>query len=465
MAKKTSKKATTSPNQSKGKKPEPTPDTDSAAASNQRKNPHINPQPKTLADKSASTTSQNPAQPGRGSAPSSASTDSAGPSTQTLPPPKAPIPITQSRLFRVLVYTLLGLLIVLVANQVSFIFRPIVVLISTLFLPIFLAGIFFYLFNPITKFLVRHKMPITAAILLVYLVIGGALTLAVLYAAPILERQIDSLISATPRLVESVRVYLTELGQNSFFSQFVPGFSDMNQDLVNQLGDLVRGLYSGISTNISGLVGFIANLIIVFTTVPFVLFFMLKDGHKLPRLIAHSFPRQFEPEAEQIMISMGDTLGTYIQGQLLVSSFVGVMVLIGYSIIGLPYALLLALVALVTNLIPYIGPVIGIVPGMVVALVISPAKMVQVMILVFVVQQLESQLIAPLVMGRKLQIHPIIIIFLLLTAGSLAGFLGLLLAVPTYALVRTAWTHLSQLWILRRQALSSFVDDALSGVE
>jgi len=363
------------------------------------------------------------------------------------------------------VYTLLGLLIILVANQVSFIFRPIVVLISTLFLPIFLAGIFFYLFNPITKFLVRHKMPITAAILLVYLVIGGALTLAVLFAAPILERQIDSLISATPRLVESVRVYLTDLGQNRFFSQFVPGFSDMNQDLVNQLGDLVRGLYSGISTNISGLVGFIANLIIVFTTVPFVLFFMLKDGHKLARLIARSFPRRFEPEAEQIMISMGDTLGTYIQGQLLVSSFVGVMVLIGYSIIGLPYALLLALVALVTNLIPYIGPVIGIVPGMVVALVISPAKMVQVMILVFVVQQLESQLIAPLVMGRKLQIHPIIIIFLLLTAGSLAGFLGLLLAVPTYALVRTAWTHLSQLWILRRHALSSFVDDALSEVE
>lgn len=119
--------------------------------------------------------------------------------------------------------------------------------------------------------------------------------------------------------------------------------------------------------------------------------------------------------------------------------------------LGIDYALLLALVALVTNFIPYIGPVIGTVPGMLVALTQSPSKMLQVLVLVVIVQQLESQLVSPLVMGRQLKIHPLVIVFSLLVAGSLAGFLGLLVAVPAYAAARTAIVHGYRLYRLTKE--------------
>jgi predicted PurR-regulated permease PerM len=402
------------------------------------------------------------------------------------------IPITHSRLFRVLVYILLALLIVLVGTQVSFLFQPIVVLVSTLFLPIFIAGILYYLFNPFVNLIDRipvpsfpkksttinesaepsdlpdtqtRTFPRTLGILLIFLTVGGLLTFALGTAIPVLRQQIEGLVQNIPNLVRATRELIENLNENSLILQIAPGIQDFSRDLPNRLGELLRTGYEAISDNVAGVLGLVTNLVVVLTTVPFVLFFMLKDGDKLPGYIGGFFPKPFQSEAQTIMKSMGDTLGTYIQGQLIVSTFVGVMVLIGYSAIGINYALLLAVVALVTNLIPYVGPVIGTVPGMVVALLDSPAKMIQVLVLVFIVQQVESQLVSPLVMGKKLKIHPLLIIFLLLTAGSLAGFLGLLLAVPGFAVARTAWTHIRQLWLLRREAIEATLDEMLEDVE
>ncbi len=364
-------------------------------------------------------------------------------------------PLTQSRLFRFMVYSLLFLLIVLVGTQVSFLFRPIGVLISTLFLPVFIAGILYYLFVPLVNLLDRGRFPRTGAILVVYVILGGIILFLILLSAPVLGSQIQSLVDNTPVLMRAAQNYLNALGENTLIQQWVPEFSQWYEDIPARASELVKVISQGISANFSGMVNFFANLVIVLTTVPFVLFFMLKDGSKLPRLTASYFPKDYQDEALDIMNGMGTTLGAYIKGQMIVSSFVGIMVLIGYGIIGVNYALLLAVVALVTNLIPYVGPIIGTVPGMVVALMDSPSKMVQVLIMIVIIQQVESQLVSPLVMGKKLKIHPLVIIFLLLTAGSLAGFLGLLLAVPTFAVVRTAGTYLYKLYILRKSALGA----------
>jgi predicted PurR-regulated permease PerM len=150
---------------------------------------------------------------------------------------------------------------------------------------------------------------------------------------------------------------------------------------------------------------------------------------------------------------MDFALSSYIQGQIIVSICVGILAYIAFLIIGLDYPLVLALVAMFTNVIPFIGPWIGTIPAVIVGLLNSPFMALLVVLAVVVVQQIESNLISPQVMGRKLSIHPLTIIFLLLVAGRFAGLLGLILAVPTYAVGKVLVLHIYRLWVLRNTTI------------
>src|SRR5690606_24530121 len=131
------------------------------------------------------------------------------------------------------------------------------------------------------------------------------------------------------------------------------------------------------------------------------------------------------------------TLQSYIQGQLFVSFLVGLMLLIGYWIIGLDYFLLLALIGMVTNVIPFLGPYIAVIPAMIIALVQDPIMAVYVAIIMLIAQQIESNLITPNVMGNALDVHPLTVITLILAAGNIAGLWGIILAIPVYAVIKT----------------------------
>lgn len=134
-----------------------------------------------------------------------------------------------------------------------------------------------------------------------------------------------------------------------------------------------------------------------------------------------------------------------MQGLIVVCLFVGVSVYIGLLIIGLDYALLLAAVAMVMDVIPYFGPVLGTIPALIVGLMVSPWTALKVLIMVVVIQQLESHLVSPMVLGKKLNIHPVTIIVILLTAGSMAGVLGLVLGVPIFAVSKVLVTEMVKL--------------------
>ena len=366
---------------------------------------------------------------------------------------REPLGLGQERPFKILVYVLLALAIVWVGARVSFMFRPLVVLVSTLFMPILIAGFFYYLLNPLVALLERLRLPKVGAIIIVYIIIALVLALAILVAIPVLRTQLLSLMANTPRFIRATKTLFEQLQVHETWGRFIPE-GDFMAELPSRIGQLFSSLYADLSATVTSLVSVVANVLVVLGTVPFVLFFMLKDGHRLPAILARPLPASLRTEASETLGDMSATLSLFIKGQMTVSAFVGVMVLIGYLVLGIDYALLLALVALVTNFIPYIGPIIGTVPGMLVGLMQGPSKMLQVLILVVIVQQVESQLISPLVMGKQLKIHPLVIVFALLVAGSLAGFLGLLVAVPAYAVARTAAVHGYKIFRLARQARS-----------
>ena len=131
---------------------------------------------------------------------------------------------------------------------------------------------------------------------------------------------------------------------------------------------------------------------------------------------------------------------------------VGFLTFIGFLIIHLPYALLLGLIIAVTNIIPYLGPFIGAAPAVIVGFLDSPSKALLAVIIVVIVQQIDGNIMSPLIIGKRLDMHPLTIIVLLLVAGNLAGVLGMILAVPVYAVVKTVVINVYRLWQLRKAA-------------
>ena len=135
------------------------------------------------------------------------------------------------------------------------------------------------------------------------------------------------------------------------------------------------------------------------------------------------------------MKDLNFTLKSYIQGQVTVSVILGVILYIGYTIIGLPYTPLLVLFAGVANLIPFLGPWLSFAPLL--GIIDSPTTFIWVCVVTLIAQQLEGNVITPNVMGKSLSIHPLTIIVVILAAGDLGGFTLILIAVPLYAVLKT----------------------------
>ncbi|WP_345613748.1 AI-2E family transporter, partial [Pseudonocardia adelaidensis] len=169
-------------------------------------------------------------------------------------------------------------------------------------------------------------------------------------------------------------------------------------------------------------------------TFPFILFFLLKDGKRFKNYSVKLLPPKYRDDANQILKNMDTQVGSYIQGQIIVALCIGALLYIGYLIIGLDYAITLAIIAGVLGVVPYLGPIIAITPAIIIALVQSPFMLVKLAIVWAIVQFLEGNFISPNIMGKTMQVHPLTIILVLLVAGKLFGIVGIILAIPGYAI-------------------------------
>ncbi len=341
-----------------------------------------------------------------------------------------------SKYFKFAVWVLLIFLIILVGTHISFIFRPLIILFNTLFFPVFLAGVFYFLARPVVNWLNNKKVPRTLAILVIYLVFFGLVSILALSLGPVIQYQATNLINNIPAFISFFEREIIALQENPMVQRLQTSDMLALEDLAGRLTSFLGSVFSSVGENIASFVGAVANLVVIIVIVPFILFYMLRDGQHLPGNLLRWLPSEHIDDGRRILSDMDRTLSTYIRSLMIVCLCVGIMIYIGLLIIGLEYALLLALFAMLTNVIPYIGPFIGAIPAVIVAIADSPLMVVKVLVVVFIAQQIESSLISPQVMGRKMAIHPLIIITVLLIAGRFAGFWGMILAVPTYAIMR-----------------------------
>lgn len=346
---------------------------------------------------------------------------------------------------------LMIIVIVYFCTKISFLFEPIGIFVTTLFFPIIISGFLFFLFAPFIDFLERQKIPRVLAILILYVFFIIGIALVVILVGPTIVKQFNDLIQNTPFYIVKSREIVENLYHTSWFQWVLTQDYFSIAKIESTITHYASKITNNITNGVQSIFNVITNITLIIVTVPFILFYMIKDGHKLPDQVVKFFPTDFRDEVRIILRETGQTLSTYIQGQMLVSLFVGLFTFIGYLIIGLPYALLLGITVAITNIIPYLGPFIGAAPAVIVGLLDSPFKALLVVIVVTVVQQIDGNVISPFIIGKRLDTHPLTIIILLLVAGNIAGILGMILAVPTYAVTKTVVINLYKLIQLRKE--------------
>lgn len=336
--------------------------------------------------------------------------------------------LTNKLWFQLGVGILLGMLIIFLFNLIKGIFNPIVIIIQTIAIPLLLGGVLFYLFLPMLQVLEKRVhfkrwQSILSIFVVLILAIWGFSSLI----GPAVTEQVNTLAEHTPTMAKEIEKYTMDIWNSR---DLLP--DALEKSLKNAQGK-VESFIIGLG---SGIIGFISTLfqgLFMLILVPFFLVYMLKDHEKFAPFISNIFKGEKRDWVRKTLSDIDATLRAYIQGQVLVSILVGVMLLIGYVIIGLDYALLLAIFGMFMNVIPFLGPYISVIPALIIAFLQDPIMAIWVAVIMLVAQQIESNFISPNVMGKALDVHPLTVITVILAAGNIAGFIGILLAMPTYA--------------------------------
>lgn len=338
-------------------------------------------------------------------------------------------------LFTLLVLIMIGIVIMLF-NQVSFIFRPLQVIFSTIVAPIILAVVFYYLLNPIVHWLEKRGLKRVIGTSIVFIGLLILLSWGVVLIIPTLAEQVTALVENFPTYIETISARVQTWVDGSIFESY---YRDMMDWVNNSLSDIPAMILAWLGSSSQKLVNVfatISNVAVVLVTFPIILFFMLLDTGKFEPFIMGIIPPIFRDDIHILSDRISTKVGDYIQGVLLVAFSLGVLLFAGYLIIGIDYAFVLSVIAMITAVIPFIGATIGIIPAVVVALFTSPFMLLKMVIVWLLAQFIQGNIIEPAIMGKSLKLHPLTIIIVLLIMGNLLGIVGMILGVPIFAILK-----------------------------
>lgn len=332
--------------------------------------------------------------------------------------------------FRYSLGIVLILLIIFLLGQVGFFLEPFKRFLAIIFSPLLVSGLLYYLFRPLVRLVKMLKLPSTLAILVVFLVFSIIFSLIGTYAGSIISKQFELLIDDLPQITQTVRDKAIELMNNKDLAALFTG------KVEEQLTAYAQKAIPVVSGSLLGAVTAITSMASVLIVVPFMIFYLLKDDRMFYQKILNVIPQRYQKEIEGIFKETDKTLSIYIIGQAIIALILGILTYIGYLIIGLKYSFILAIFVLITSFIPMFGAIIGVIPAFFVGLAINPIMGVKVLVIMVIVQQIEGNLISPNIIGKRLDIHPLTIIIIFLGAASLYGVTGMLIAVPSYAVLK-----------------------------
>ncbi len=360
-----------------------------------------------------------------------------------------------SKLFKTGIVILVTFAIIYIGTQITFVFRPIVVVFEALFLAFFISGILFYLTCPLSNLLSKHKVPRMLSILIIFILIIGVIFFLGLAIGPILVDEFTKLINKLPQNVEQLHILIIGLSDHPVIERLIDLEAINVSRLTERLANMLSSTIAGLTSSFGSIAGIVTSFFTTIMVVPFLLFYMLKEKGQgsIESLIDRYVPDDYKNSIKQALAEINKKLGDYFQGVGIVCLCVGILAYISFLIIGLEFALILAIIIGITNIIPYLGPFIGAVPAVLIGLFDSPTKMFYVLIAIVIVQQIESLFISPAVMGRKMALSPLAVILVILIAGRLAGLLGIILAVPGFTVLKIVVSHTYEHIQMKKQKL------------
>ncbi|MDP6453725.1 MAG: AI-2E family transporter, partial [SAR202 cluster bacterium] len=284
-----------------------------------------------------------------------------------------------------------------------------------------------------------------AAILVIYVIAAAVVTGLGFLIVPPLFQESQEFIETVPELYESARATIEEWGKE--YTERIPEELRSQLELSVESGGEILGsaARSLMGKTLSGVTNAV-TLVIGLAIVPFMLFYILKDGHGSLNGFYSALSPDNERHARNVVSIIHEVIGAYIRAQLFSALIVGVAVFLGLFILGVKFAALLGLIAGLFGLIPIIGPLLGAIPGLLVTLATSRDDMIWVVVLYLVVQFVESNIISPRIQSKAVNIHPALILVVLVIASETSGLWGVVIGVPLTAAARDVFVYFYDEW-------------------
>lgn len=330
--------------------------------------------------------------------------------------------------------------LLIVVAAVSFLFY----LLGPILSPFLVGALLAYLTDPMADRLEEMGASRTSAVIIVFIVLGAFFSLAVLMVLPKLGQQIQLMMQQIPQVIDlfenkvfpALQTYLgtdAQIGDFSMIKTLIAGNWE-------ETGNIMTQLAKSVTKSSLAVMGWIANLLLI----PVVTFYLLRDWDVMMAKIGRLLPRNIEPKVTMLATESDEVLGAFIKGQLLVMLALGTVYAVGLWLVGVNLALLLGMLAGLASIVPYMGFIVGIVASGVAAYMQfqDPIILVWVGVVFGIGQALEGMVLTPLLVGDRIGLHPVAVIFAIMAGGQLFGFVGILIALPVAAVIMVFLRHL-----------------------
>ena len=303
--------------------------------------------------------------------------------------------------------------------------------------PFIFAIILTYVLNPLVTYVEKKGIKRLWAIFIVYIIIGLIISMLSVTLFPRLTFEVKKLLNDLPGIVNNSYNYIYGIYEkcNRGIQNLPDEFDGIKKAFHLDVNEVENFIIQGISTVVNFLLSMFSGIVNI-VLIPVLTFYFLKDANKFKNILISIIPKFCRKEIIGIAGEVNEILSGFIRGQLTVAVLVGILTTVSLLILKVEFAVIVGMIAGITNIIPYFGPIVGIIPAIIFASLGGIKKVLWVIFIFIVIQQIESGIISPRIIGQNVGIHPIVVILSLIIAGKFFGIFGLLIAVPMVGIIK-----------------------------
>lgn len=321
-------------------------------------------------------------------------------------------------------------------------------LLSPILTPFLLAAVIAYICNPMVTYMAGKKIPRTVGAVLVMFLLLGVFAALILIMVPLFEKEASRLLEKIPAYLDMFRNHVIPWFEARLNISLQPDMNVLKQAVSEHwksAGGVAAKVLPSLTSGGMAVVEFLVNLLLV----PVVLFYMLRDWERLIKQVDEMIPRYWHYQVSRLIHETDRILAEFLRGQLSVILLMSICYITGLWLVGLEFALPIGLVAGILVFVPYLGMIVGLTLATFAAFMQFQgwSGVIPVWIVFGMGQLLEGMLITPWLVGDRIGLHPVLVIFALLAFGQLFGFFGILLALPVSAVMLVWLRHIHQQYL------------------